>query len=246
MTLRASECVAAVDEGAGVADLRPSSQALPDGDLRRLMIGRAQVLERLGLAEQAGPAQWTLRSDAEATLRAMADRGDIIRTMHRALARSDREPDAGTFAIHGDSQPSVLGRLADRGLQDESKGLAYVVIEGIDGRAHHVRFNSLEATGDASVGAVVEVRPFTGDDGQRRISLAVRSDLSLEAQVKSPGATWLDRTLLARDARGDHSRPGRVRRGRARRLGEAGGPPRDGRARASARAAHGIRARSTR
>ena len=190
---------AAVDEGAGVADLRPGSQAYPDGDLRRLMIGRAQVLERLGLADQAGPAQWTLRPDAEATLRAMGDRGDIILTMHRALARGGREPDTGAFAIHGDEQPSVLGRLADRGLQDELKGSAYVVIEGVDGRAHHVRFGSLEATGDAAVGAVVEVRPFTGDDGQRRVSLGVRSDLSLEAQVSSQGATWLDRTLLARE-----------------------------------------------
>jgi type IV secretory pathway VirD2 relaxase len=190
---------AAVDEGAGVADLRPGSEASPDGDLRRLMIGRAQVLERLGLADQAGPAQWTLRPDAEATLRAMGDRGDIIRTMHRALARIDREPDAGTFAIHGDDQPSVLGRLADRGLQDELKNSAYVVIEGTDGRAHHVRFGSIEATGDAAVGAVVEVRPFTGDDGRRRVSLAVRSDLFLEAQVRSQGATWLDRTLLARE-----------------------------------------------
>lgn len=190
---------AAADEGAGVADLRPGSEASPDGDLRRLMIGRAQVLERLGLADQAGPAQWTLRPDAEATLRAMADRGDVIRTMHRALARGGREPDTGAFAIHSEDQPSVLGRLADRGLQDELNGSAYVVVEGVDGRAHHVRFGSLEATGDAAVGAVVEVRPFEGQDGQRRISLAVRSDLPLEAQVRSSGATWLDRTLIARE-----------------------------------------------
>ena len=190
---------AVADGGGGVADLRPGSDALPDGDMRRLMIGRAQVLERLGLADQAGPAQWTLRPDAEATLRAMADRGDVIRTMHRALARGAREPDTGAFAIHGDDQPSVLGRLADRGLQDELKGSAYVVIEGVDGRAHHIRFGSLEATGDAAVGAVVEVRPFDGQDGQRRVSLAVRSDLPLEAQVRSSGATWLDRTLIARE-----------------------------------------------
>jgi type IV secretory pathway VirD2 relaxase len=189
---------AAADEGAGVADLRPGSEASPDGDLRRLMIGRAQVLERLGLADQAGPAQWSLRSDAEATLRAMGDRGDVIRTMHRALARGGREPDTGAFAIHGDDQPGVLGRLADRGLHDELNGSAYVVIEGIDGRAHHVRFGSLEATGDAALGAVVEVRPFDGQNGQRRVSLAVRSDLPLEAQISSPGATWLDRTLVAR------------------------------------------------
>lgn len=189
---------AAADDCAGVVDLRPGSPAPPDAELRRMMIGRAQALERLGLAEPLGPARWTLKSDAEPTLRAMGDRGDIIRTMHRALARGGQEPDGSTFAIHGDNQPNVLGRLADRGLQDELKGSAYVVIEGVDGRAHHVRFGSLEATGDAAIGAVVEVRPFTGDDGQRRVSLATRSEMTLEAQVESRGATWLDRTLLAR------------------------------------------------
>ena len=189
----------AAEDGAGVLDLRPGDAALSDPDLRRMMIGRAQVLERLGLAEPVGPAQWTLRSDAEPVLRAMGDRGDIIRTMHRALARVGRDPDVGAFVIHGDAQPSVLGRLAERGLQDELKGTACVVVEGVDGRAHHMRFGSLEATGDPAVGAIVEARPFTGADGQLRLSLAVRSDLPLQAQVTASGATWLDRTLLARE-----------------------------------------------
>ena len=41
------------DEGGGIADLRPGA---PDEDpeLRRLMLGRAAKLERLGLAEQVG------------------------------------------------------------------------------------------------------------------------------------------------------------------------------------------------
>ena len=46
------------DEGGGVIDLRPVS-AGEDPELRRLMIGRAAKLERFGLAEQVGPAQWT-------------------------------------------------------------------------------------------------------------------------------------------------------------------------------------------
>ena len=43
------------DEGAGIADLRPGA---PDRDpeLRRLMLGRAAKLERLGLAERVAPA----------------------------------------------------------------------------------------------------------------------------------------------------------------------------------------------
>ena len=189
---------AAADDGGGVADLRPGAPA-PDPELRRMMIGRAQTLERLGLADSAGSAMWTLKADLEPTLRAMGDRGDIIRTMHRALSRNGREPGIGDFAIHGEDAPAVLGRLADRGLHDELKGSAYVVIEGVDGRSHHLRFGSLEATGDATVGAIVEARPFTSDDGQRRLNLSARSDLSLQAQVRSAGATWLDRTLVARE-----------------------------------------------
>ncbi len=189
---------AEADDGGGVVDLRPGAPA-PDPELRRMMTGRAQTLERMGLAEPAGPAAWTLKADLEATLRAMGDRGDIIRTMHRALSRGGREPSVGDFAIHGEDAPAVLGRLADRGLHDELKGSAYVVIEGVDGRSHHLRFGSLDATGDAAVGAVVEARPFAGDDGKRRLSLSVRSDLPLHEQVTSAGATWLDRTLVARE-----------------------------------------------
>ena len=188
---------ASADEAGGVADLRPGGSG--DVELKRLMIGRAQTLERLGMAEAVGPAQWTLKPDLESTLRAMGERGDVIRTMHRALSRGARDPDVSAFAIHGDAQPSVLGRLADRGLHDELKGSAYVVIEGVDGRAHHIQFGSLESSGDAAIGAVVEARPFTGSDGRQRLSLAVRSDLTLAAQVTSPGATWLDRTLVARE-----------------------------------------------
>lgn len=190
---------AAADDGGGVVDLRPGAPAGEDRALTRLIIGRAQTLERLGLAESIGPARWTLKPAVEPTLRELGDRGDIIKAMNRALARDGRAPDPTAFAIHGETPPTVLGRLADRGLQDELKGTAYVVIEGLDGRAHHLRLPSIEASGDAGVGAIVEARPFTGDDGKARVTLAVRSDLRLEAQVTADGATWLDRQLVARE-----------------------------------------------
>jgi type IV secretory pathway VirD2 relaxase len=44
----------AADEGAGVADLRPDASG-EDLNLRRLMVGRAARLERLGLADQIAP-----------------------------------------------------------------------------------------------------------------------------------------------------------------------------------------------
>ncbi|HEV2605617.1 MAG TPA: DUF3363 domain-containing protein [Microvirga sp.] len=189
------------DRDGGVVDLRPGGPAYAELPLRRLMIGRAQHLERLGVANPIGPAQWSLAPGAESTLRALCERGDIIRTMHRALGRSGREPAIADFAIHGEAaQPNVLGRLADRGLHDELAGSAYVVIEGVNGRSHHLRFASLEATGDAEPGAIVEAPSFEGADGNRRLTLSVRSDLTLAEQVTASGATWLDRQLVAREA----------------------------------------------
>jgi type IV secretory pathway VirD2 relaxase len=79
------------DESGGVADLRPGATN-EDPDRRRLMLGRAKKLERLGLAEQVSPASWTLKPGFEQSLRDLSIRGDIIKTMHRALAAgSSRE-----------------------------------------------------------------------------------------------------------------------------------------------------------
>ena len=188
------------DEGGGVADLRPGG-AGEDPELRRLMIGRAAKLERLGLAEQVGPAQWTLKPGLEPALRDLGIRGDIIKTMHRAMSGAEREPDVAGFALHGD-QPAepVLGRLVERGLHDELKGTAYAIIDGVDGRTHHLVFSDLEMTGDAKPGAIVETRAYDDAGGRKRLSLATRSDLAVEAQVSAPGATWLDRQLLAKES----------------------------------------------
>ena len=147
-----------------------------------------------------GPACWTLKPDLEPTLRELADRGDIIRTMHSALSRSGREPDVGAFAVHGENiGDPVLGRLVQRGLDDELKGSAYAIVDGVDGRTHHLRFASLEVTGDAAPGAIVEARSYQDAAGKTRLALATRSDLDLKAQVSASGATWLDRRLVSGD-----------------------------------------------
>jgi type IV secretory pathway VirD2 relaxase len=187
------------DEGAGVADLRPNATG-PDSELRRLMTGRAMKLERMGLAEAAGPGCWTLKPGIEETLRDLAIRGDIIKTIHRAMTDGARAPDVAAFAVHGDDiTDRVIGRLVERGLHDELAGTAYAIIDGADGRTHHIRFADLDMTGDAQPGAIVELRAWEDAKARRRLSLATRSDLRLEAQITAPGATWLDRELVARD-----------------------------------------------
>ena len=188
----------------GLLDLRPGANPASEPD-RQLLIGRARKLERLGLAIPVGSGQWQLPEETEPTLRALGERGDVIKTMHRALHRGgiDRSAD---IALHAEAEaPPIVGRLVERGLHDELTGSAYAVIDGTDGRAHHVRLRDLEATGDGAPGAVVELRRFEDRAGAARVALAVRSDLSLEAQITRTGRD------LARPARCQQGRGGAVR-----------------------------------
>ena len=91
----------AADEGAGIANLRPGVRG-SDPELRRLMIGRAAKLEQLGLAEQVEPGCWSLKPGLEETLRDLGIRGDVIKTMHRAMSEGGRDPDMSRFALQGD------------------------------------------------------------------------------------------------------------------------------------------------
>lgn len=188
------------DEGADIADLRPGASG-QDPDFRRLLLGRVAKLERLGLADQIAPGCWQLKPGLKDTLRDLAIRGDVIKTMHRAMSEARRAADVAGFALHGEEiTDPVLGRLVTRGLHDELKGSAYAIIEGVDGRTHHLRFSDLELTGDAEPGAIVEARAYDDAQGRKRLSLVVRSDLSIEAQVTVEGATWLDRQLLTSES----------------------------------------------
>ncbi len=183
----------------GLLDLRPGANPASEPD-RQLLIGRARKLERLGLATPVGSGRWQLPEETEPTLRALGERGDVIKTMHRALHRGGIDRSAN-IALHAEAEaPPIVGRLVERGLHDELTGSAYAVIDGTDGRAHHVRLRDLEATGDGAPGAVVELRRFEDRTGAARVALAVRSDLSLEAQITAPGATWLDRQAVSKGA----------------------------------------------
>jgi hypothetical protein len=143
---------------------------------------------------------WAIDPGSEPLLRDLGVRGDIIKTIHREMARDGASFDHASLALHGErSQGRVIGRLVARGLDDELAGDAYAIVAGTDGRTHHLRFADLEATSDASPGAIVEVRRWEGRDGSARHGLAVRSDMPLAEQVTARGATWLDRELIARE-----------------------------------------------
>ena len=133
--------------------------ARPNADVealqhRSLLIGRLQVLAGMGLAREQGSGTWELASTAEATLRALGERGDIIRTMHRALRGAARE--LALFQADCAATP-VVGRIVATGYLDELEERAYVIVDGIDGRAHHVPLGPVDLD-EFPVGGIVEVR----------------------------------------------------------------------------------------
>jgi type IV secretory pathway VirD2 relaxase len=183
----------------GVIDLATVASQQPD-EFHGLKVGRLRHLESLGLASQIGPGQWTMDEAAETTLRDLGARGDIIKRIHRGLTERGIERATASYVLAGESlEVPVIGRLVDRGLDDELKGTAYAVVDGVDGRTHHIKFPDLDAAGDSASGSIVELRTFDDAQGRRRVALAVRSDLSIENQVAASGATWLDRQAVARD-----------------------------------------------
>jgi type IV secretory pathway VirD2 relaxase len=184
----------------GSIELRPETRGPADPETRRLMIGRLQHLEKMGLATSAGPGEWMVGFEAERNLRDLGLRGDIIKTIHRSFTGSGEDRGVADYVIDGGAGAPIIGRLVDKGLHDELTGEAYAVIDGTDGRAHHVRFRGIEAFAHAPpVGGVVEVRRFGGpEDPRPTLVLATRSDLDLRAQITAPGATRLDYRLVER------------------------------------------------
>ncbi len=182
----------------GIIDMAPPVDGLRDDYLSQ-KVGRLRHLERFGLADQVGRAQWRIRPEAETVLRDLGERGDIIKRMHRALSGQGIERGVSDYIFAGEADGPILGRLVERGHDDELKGSAYAVIDGIDGRTHHIRLPSFDAAGDSAPGSIVELRRYEDARGERRTALAIRSDLDIRAQVTAGGATWLDRQAVARD-----------------------------------------------
>ncbi len=122
---------------------------------RQVLIGRLQHLQRMGLATEQQPGAWAVHADAEPTLRAMGERGDIIRTMQRAMSGKQRE--LAVFQPVADGR-TVIGRVIGKGLADELYDKGYLIVDGTDGKAHYVALPPRAELEQYPTGAVVEVK----------------------------------------------------------------------------------------
>jgi type IV secretory pathway VirD2 relaxase len=121
-----------------------------------LKAGRLQTLGRLGLAKELGRGTWRLADDLESSLRSLGERGDIIRTMQRAMAARNLASDWSGAATDPASGP-VIGRVVAHGLVDEHRDRHYLIVDGTDGRAHYLDIGDGDAAPAIPEGAIVQV-----------------------------------------------------------------------------------------
>ncbi len=148
--------LAEADEG--VLDLRPEAGQVRGDFDRSLRIGRLQTLQRYGLANETEPGVWTLSDRLEPTMRELGERGDIVKAINRALAARGQQRSPEALSLHREEVGTpIVGRLIDKQLTDELGDRIGVVIDGIDGRVHHVALPDASAAEQAPIGAIVEV-----------------------------------------------------------------------------------------
>jgi type IV secretory pathway VirD2 relaxase len=162
------------------ADLRPDKDTRDMFKSNRtLMIERARKLERMGLATEVTPGQWTVSRNAEEVLRDIGTRGDIIKTMHKALERDGLSPSRGDsqYALHGNSiNETITGRVVSKGLgSDELLERIHLVIDGTDGRVHHIEVDTNQAEG-ISRNMIVEASPHLSKPRAADLNIAELAD----------------------------------------------------------------------
>lgn len=162
-------------------------------------MGRLKRLQSLGLAEERQTGVWQIAPDIETRLRALGQRGDIIKTMHRSMREAGVERAGSNFAMFDASKPGnrIVGRVAGIGLTDEINDRHYVVIDGLDGKVHYADVGHLppEFVPEKGMIAAIETSQAEGEE-RTRTRLRILSYINLDRLTEANGATWLDRELV--------------------------------------------------
>ncbi len=185
-----------VHEGFLVVSALPPS----DPETHAAYMGRLRKLERLGLATERRTGVWEVPEEAEAKLKQLGGRDDVIKTMHRVLRDAGIDRPAGGFAIFDAADPRsrIVGRLVGLGLSDELRDKHYLVVDGIDGRTHYTDVGYIPSELVPEKGMIVSVEGVKADsENERRARVRILSYLPLEKLVDANGATWLDKQIVS-------------------------------------------------
>lgn len=140
------------------------SKPVPSGQVWRRQIEKARMgqLAKLGLAEPLGGAEWRVDPNAADALKRMGERGDIIKAMHRAMSDSGdpRLTTAASLFDPGDPNAKPLtGKIIAKGIADDVRDQAYVVIDATDGTAAYVNVGPSDRLVEFEKGMIVSAHP---------------------------------------------------------------------------------------
>lgn len=121
---------------------------------QNLLRARLQRLEAMALAGRVDANRWRLAPDMARTLTALGEREEALDTMRRALKGRQRE-----CVLEGASTTPVIGRIVGKGLADELHDPGYLVVDGIDGRAHYLKLPAGADLSALPVDGIVEAKP---------------------------------------------------------------------------------------
>jgi type IV secretory pathway VirD2 relaxase len=139
-------------------DLRPDAGQLRADLDETLFRGRLKNLERYGLATQTEPGVWAFSEKLEPTLHELGERGDIIKAINRSLADRGEERALGSYVLHGAIMPEpVVGQVIGKRLDDELGERIGLVIDGVDGRIHHVALADATSSEPPAMGSIVQI-----------------------------------------------------------------------------------------
>ena len=144
-------------------------------EARLRQIQRLQQLAVMGLARKTGPLSWSVNKSFETALRQMQAGLDRQKTLqsHWEMVSDPRLP---LVATDHRRVARLAGRIIGTGL-DESKGCAFLLLEGTDAKVHYLyQDNAIEqqrAAGLMRIGCFVEIRQQavtpTGVNGRKQV-----------------------------------------------------------------------------
>ncbi|WP_291078162.1 DUF3363 domain-containing protein [Hyphomonas sp.] len=148
-------------DGSGIIDM---SGPAPQGRFweRQLQKKRLAFLTRMRLAEHAGRGRWTLKPDMRDILVRMGERGDRLKSIHRAMRDNKnvrRVDGASIFDPLTRDARQVTGRILSTGIADDVNDRAFVILDGMDGKAVYVDIGKAEHLVGLETGQIVTAHP---------------------------------------------------------------------------------------
>ncbi|WP_438998582.1 DUF3363 domain-containing protein [Variovorax beijingensis] len=172
-----------------VADAVDLSSRPGDRQRQNVLRTRLQRLEAMELAKRVDANRWKLAPDMARRLTAMGEREDVIEVMRRALKGQQRE-----YVLEDASTTPVVGRITDKGLANELHDRGYLVVDGIDGRAHYLKLPVGTDLAELAVGGIVEAKPLAQERAvDRDILRATRDGIYTTARHQAQLAQVGDR-----------------------------------------------------